>query len=135
MPTNRVISIVDDDSSVRESTMDLVSSLGFIAVAFERADEFLQFNLVYSPCCLISDVQLPGMTGFELCEHLVSSGRPVPTILITAFPDDEGRARALRAGVIGYLIKPFNEQELIACIWSALDRRDTGSGSDAKWTP
>jgi FixJ family two-component response regulator len=127
---NRVISIVDDDLSVRESTMDLLSALGFIVVAFERADEFLQFNRLYSPCCLISDVQLPGMTGFELYDHLVSSGRAVPTILITAFPDDEGRTRALRAGVIGYLIKPFNEEELIACVWSALDRCDTGSGSD-----
>lgn len=130
---NRVISIIDDDSSVREGTMDLLGSLGFIVVAFERADEFLQFNRLYSTCCLISDVQLPGMTGFELYEHLVDSGRAVPTILITAFPDDQDRARALQAGVIGYLAKPFNEKELIACIWSALDRQE--AGSDAKWTP
>jgi FixJ family two-component response regulator len=132
MPMNRVISIVDDDSSVRESTMDLLSSFGFIAVAFKRPDEFLRFNRLYSACCLISDVQLPGMTGLELYEHLVGSGSTLPTILITAFPDDKDRVRALGAGVIGYLTKPFNEEELIACVWAALDRRDTGSGSDAK---
>jgi FixJ family two-component response regulator len=135
MPMTRVVSIVDDDSSVRESTMDLLSSLGFIAVAFERADEFLQFNRLFGACCLISDVQLPGMSGLELFEHLVGSGRAVPTILITAFPDDRDRARALQAGVSCYLTKPFNEKELIACIQSALDRRRNGSGSDAKWTP
>src|SRR5262245_27257913 len=126
---NRVISIVDDDPSVRESTMDLLKSLGFIAVAFERADEFLQFHRLYSACCLISDVQLPGMTGFELYEHLVGSGRAVPTILITAFPDDKDRTRAMRAGIIVYLTKPFNEKALVACIGSALDVRDTGSGA------
>jgi len=124
MPVNRVISIVDDDPSVREGTMDLLNSLGFIAVAFMRADEFLQFDRLYSSCCLIADVQLPGMTGLELYEHLVGSGRTIPTILITAFPDDEDRARALRAGVTCYLTKPFSEKELTACIRSALERPD-----------
>lgn len=132
MPMNRVVSIVDDDSSVREGTMDLLNSLGFIAVAFERAEEFLQFHRLYSACCLIADVQLPGMTGIELYEHLVVSGRDVPTILITAFPDDRDRERALRAGVICYLTKPFNGKELIACIRSALERRDAAPDNEAK---
>jgi FixJ family two-component response regulator len=134
MPMNRVISIVDDDPSVREGTMDLLNSMGFVAVAFERADEFLAFDRLYSSSCLIADVQLPGMTGLELHEHLVGSGRTVPIILITAFPDDKDRARALRAGVICYLTKPFNENDLLACIRSALRYRemDAGSGGEAK---
>jgi FixJ family two-component response regulator len=124
MPMNRVVCIVDDDLSVREGTMDLLNSLGFIAVAFARADEFLQFDRLYNTSCLIADVQLPGMTGLELYEQLVVSGREVPTILITAFPDEKDRARALQAGVTCYLTKPFNGRELIACIRSALERRD-----------
>jgi FixJ family two-component response regulator len=120
VPKTRVISIVDDDPSVREGTMDLLNSLGFMAMAFERPGAFLQFNRIFSTSCLIADVQLPGMTGFELYEHLVGSGQTVPTILITAFPDDEDRTRALRAGVSCYLAKPFNAKELLACIQSAL---------------
>jgi FixJ family two-component response regulator len=121
---NRVISIVDDDPSVREGTMDLLNSLGFIAVAFARADEFLQFDRLYTTSCLIADVQLPGMSGIELYERLAVSGRDIPTILVTAFPDEKDRERALRAGVTCYLTKPFNEKELVACIRSALERRD-----------
>ena len=123
MLMNRVISIVDDDSSVREDTMDLLNSMGFVAVAFERADEFLQFDRLYITSCLIADVKLPGTTGLELHEHLVGSGRAVPTILITAFPGDKDRARALQAGVACYLTKPFNMNELLGCIRSALECR------------
>jgi FixJ family two-component response regulator len=126
MPMNRVISIVDDDPSVREGTMDLLNSMGFVAVAFERADEFLEFERLFSSSCLIADVQLPGMTGLELHERLVGSGRTIPIILITAFPDDKDRARALRAGAICYLTKPFSEKELLACIRSALGVPEDG---------
>jgi FixJ family two-component response regulator len=131
MPTNRVISIVDDDPSVREGTMDLLNAMGFVAVSFERADEFLEFDRLYSSSCLIADVHLPGMSGLELYEHLVGSGRTVRAILITAFSDDKDRARALRAGVTCYLTKPFNESELLACVRSALECRkmDTGGGT------
>jgi FixJ family two-component response regulator len=124
VPKTPVISIVDDDWSVREGTMDLLNSLGFMALAFERPDEFLAFNRLYGTSCLIADVQLPGMSGLELYEHLVGSGQAVPTILITAFPDDHDRTRALHAGVSCYLAKPFNEKELLACIRSALDGRE-----------
>jgi len=130
MAMNRVISVVDDDSSVREGILDLLNSMGFIAVAFERAEEFLQFDSLYGTRCLIADVQLPGMSGLELYERLVVSGRDIPTIMITAFPDDRDRARALAAGVICYLTKPFSEKELIACIGSALERWHAGSGSE-----
>jgi FixJ family two-component response regulator len=120
VPKTPVISIIDDDPSVREGTMDLLNSMGFMAMAFERPGDFLQFNRLYGTSCLIADVQLPGMTGLELYDHLVGSGTIVPTILITAFPDDKDRARALRAGVSCYLPKPFNEKELLACIQTAL---------------
>jgi FixJ family two-component response regulator len=123
VPKKPVISIVDDDPSVREGTMDLLKSMGFIAETFQRADDFLQSDRRNSTSCLIADVQLPGMTGLELYDHLVESGKFVPTILVTAFPDDEDRVRALRAGVSSYLAKPFNENELLVCIMSALECR------------
>jgi FixJ family two-component response regulator len=133
MPMNRVISIIDDDPSIREGTMDLLNSMGYVAVAFERADEFLQFERLFMSSCVIADMQLPGMSGLELYHHLVESGRTVPIILITAVPDDKDRARALRAGVTCYLSKPFNENDLLACIRSAFRYRetDTGSGGEA----
>jgi FixJ family two-component response regulator len=125
MSKKPVISIVDDDPSVREGTMDLLNSMGFIIETFQRADDFLKSNRLGSTSCLIVDVQMPGMTGLELYNHLVASGKVVPTILITAFPDDRDRARALRAGVFCYLTKPFNDNELLACIQSALENRKT----------
>lgn len=128
VPKKAVISIIDDDPSVRAGTVDLLSSMGFITETFQRADDFLQSDRLYSTSCLIADVQLPGMTGLELYDHLVAAHEVVPTILITAYPDDKDRARALRAGVSCYLAKPFNENELLACIQSALGRRQ-GDGS------
>jgi FixJ family two-component response regulator len=115
-----VISIVDDDPSVREGTMDLLNSMGFAAEAFERANDFLNSNRLHSTSCLIADVQMPGMTGLELHNRLVGSGNVIPTILITAFANDRDRTRALQSGVRCYLTKPFNENELLACIREAL---------------
>jgi FixJ family two-component response regulator len=130
VPKKPVISIVDDDPSVRAGTMDLLNSMGFLAETFQRADDFLQSDRLHNTSCLIADVQLPGMTGLELYDRLVESGRVVPTILITAFPDDKDRARALRAGVSSYLAKPFNDNELLVCIMSALEcRQRHASGS------
>jgi FixJ family two-component response regulator len=123
VPKKPVISIVDDDPSVRESTMDMLNSMGFVTETFQCADDFLESNRLDGTSCLITDVQLPGMTGLELYDHLVRSGKVVPTILITAFPDDRDRARALQAGVFCYLTKPFGENELLACIRLALERR------------
>jgi FixJ family two-component response regulator len=126
VPKKPVISIVDDDPSVREGTMDLLNSMGFTAEPFERADDFLKSNCLHSTSCLISDVRMPGMTGLELHNRLVGSGNAIPTILITAFPNDRDRARALQAGVKCYLTKPFNEDDLLACIRSALRFRRAG---------
>jgi FixJ family two-component response regulator len=123
LPKKTVIAVVDDDDSVREALAGLVKSLGYSAAAFQRAEDFLASNRRDSTDCLIADVQMPGMTGPELHDRLVASGRPVPTILITAYPDETVRARVLQAGVKGYLSKPFREDELLECIRSALGSR------------
>jgi len=118
-----MVSIVDDDPSVCEGLMDLLSSMGFAVEAFERADEFLKTDRPDTTSCLIADVQMPGMSGLELHEHLVRSGKIIPTILITAFPKDADRGRALRTGVKCYLAKPFSESDLLTCIQSGLNSR------------
>jgi FixJ family two-component response regulator len=116
-----VIAIVDDDESVREALTGLVRSLGYSATAFPSADSVLRSRRLRGIACLIADVQMPGMTGLELHRRLVASGKPIPTILITAYPDERVRAQALNAGVCCYLTKPFDESELLACIHSALE--------------
>ena len=125
MTVKPVISIVDDDPSVREGTMDLLNSMGFIVETFQRAHDFLNSKSVDSTSVLITDMRMPGMTGLELHNHLVVSGKVVPTILITAFPEEKDRVRALRAGVRCYLAKPFNANELLECIKSALESGKT----------
>jgi FixJ family two-component response regulator len=114
------ISIVDDDESVREGTESLVRAVGFIAETFESATVFLASDASRRTSCLIVDMHMPGMTGLELYGHLVASGTPIPTILITAYADDRVRARALQAGVKSYLSKPFSEDDLLGAIQSAL---------------
>jgi FixJ family two-component response regulator len=126
VPNNPVISIVDDDESVREGVLDLIKAMGFIAKAFERAEDFLKSNCIRSTSCLIADMRMPGMTGLELYKRLVETGSIIPTILITAFPDDRDRARALRAGVVCYLAKPFKDDDLLECVRSALELREAG---------
>jgi FixJ family two-component response regulator len=115
-----MVSIVDDDHSVRDGLVDLVRSMGFDADTFEGAERFLQSEAIDHTNCLITDVRMDGMSGVELCERLVESGRRIPTILITAFPNERDRERARRAGVIGYLAKPLDERQLVDCITSAL---------------
>jgi FixJ family two-component response regulator len=121
VPEKLIISIVDDDESVRQSAMDLFNAMGFKAVAFSCADDFLSSNHLHGTCCLIADVQMPGMTGIDLFNRLIDSGNSIPTILITAYPDDADRTRALKAGVIGYLVKPYKLDDLLSCVRSALD--------------
>jgi FixJ family two-component response regulator len=118
-----VISIVDDDESVREGLTDLVRSMGFIAEAFQRAEDFLKSPRLRRTSCLIADVQMPGMTGIELYDVLINAGNMIPTILITAFPNDRDRTLALHSGVTCYLVKPFNDDDLHECIGSALGAR------------
>ena len=115
-----LISIVDDDESMREAVKGLMKSWGYRVETVASAQEFLSSRHVRRTSCLIADMQMPGMTGLELHRHLSASGKPIPTILITAYLDDGVRKRALAAGVIGYLSKPFEEDDLLACIRSAL---------------
>jgi FixJ family two-component response regulator len=118
-----VISITDDDESVREAIVDLMRSMGFMAEAFAHAEIFLRSESRQVTSCLILDGQMPGMSGLELHRRLIASGSHIPTVLITAYPDEKIRTQALRAGVIGYLTKPFSDAELLRCINSALERR------------
>ena len=118
-----LISIVDDDESMREALKGLMKSLGHRVEAAASAEEFLRSPHICRTSCLIADVQMPGMTGLDLHRHLSDSGKPIPIILITAYPDDSVRERAVAAGAIGYLSKPFDESDLLACIRSALTTR------------
>jgi FixJ family two-component response regulator len=120
MPRIAVIAIVDDDHSVREALASLVRSLGYRAMAFECAEDLLNSRRRSKVSCVIADVQMPGMTGLELHDRLVTAGEAIPMILITAFPDDTMRRRALAAGMAGYLSKPFDENDLLACMRRAL---------------
>ena len=104
--------------------MDLIRANGYAAEAFEGASEFLNSDRIGRTWCLIADVRMPGMTGLELHEHLVEAGQIIPTILLTAYPDAWDRQRALRAGVICYLAKPYNQDDLLACIRSSLASRN-----------
>src|SRR5215467_501710 len=115
------ISVVDDDESMREAMRGLMKSLGYTAQTFASAEEFLDSRQVPRTSCLIADVQMRGMTGLELHRHLVASGKTIPTILITAYPDERVRERALQDGVVCYLSKPFDENDLLACIRSSLN--------------
>ena len=124
MPKKQVIAIVDDDELAREGTIDLIKSMGFIAKAFERAEDFLKSDYLNSSSCLIADVLMPGMTGIELHNRLVEAGNITPTILITSFPSDRDRARARQAGAICFLAKPFDDEDLLACVRSALEPRE-----------
>ena len=116
-----MLSIVDDDESVRESTKALVSSLGYAARTFPSAEEFLRSNLGETSC-LILDVQMKGLSGIELQERLISAGRPIPIIFITAVLDEQIRNQVLEAGAIDILSKPFSEDRLASCLISALQR-------------
>jgi FixJ family two-component response regulator len=120
MPNASIISIVDDDASVREGLADLVSAMGYQAETFRRAEHFLKSQWMRNTSCLIADVQIPEMTGLELYSALADLGIKIPTILITAFPNTDDRDRALNAGVDCYLTKPFAKGELIKCIHSTL---------------
>ena len=99
----------------------LMASLGYTVEAFPSAAEFLASPLLTATACLVSDVQMPGMTGVELHRHLIDAGHPIPTILVTAYPDEVTRRRALKDGVVCYLCKPVDDDNLERCLRSALD--------------
>ena len=127
-----VIAVVDDDSSVREAMVSLVKSLGYGVVAFDSAEDFLTFDSRDEVGCLIADVQMPGMSGLDLHSRLVADGEFIPIILITAFPDQGARTRALRDGVRCYLAKPVRDEILQECIRSALVSGAAGRGLQSR---
>ena len=103
-----------------ESMRKLVTVLGYTVEAFSSAAEFLKSPLVTETACLVTDVQMPGMSGVELHRHLVDTGHVIPTILVTAYPDDITRNLALKDGVVCYLSKPVDDEHLERCLRSAL---------------
>ena len=111
-----MISIVDDDESVREATKGLVRSLGYGAAAFASAEEFLGSDRVLDTTCLITDVEMPGLSGIELQSRLLADGHRIPIIFITAYPEERVRARAEEAGASGFFSKPFDEECFIGCL-------------------
>jgi len=127
VPKTPFISIVDDDKSVREAAKMLVKSLGYTTATFASAEEFLESGRLPDTACLITDVQMPGMSGVDLQSHLTASGHSTPVIFVTAYPEASVRARALEAGAFGFLSKPFSEESLIACLDKALDHHRSRS--------
>jgi FixJ family two-component response regulator len=124
-----LISIVDDDQSFRNSMRRLFRSLGYAAVEFPSAAEFLESAELDSTACLVADVQMPAMTGIELYKHLVETGHAIPTILVTAYPDESVQERALALGVECYLRKPLEEAALIRSLRSAVARGEAPRGA------
>jgi FixJ family two-component response regulator len=116
MAKTSLVSIVDDDRFFRESMRRLMRSLAYTAEAFGSAADFLASPCLAETHCLIADVNMPAMTGVELYRHLIEAGRAIPTILVTAYPNDVDRTRALNEGVVCYLRKPVDEQQLKRCL-------------------
>jgi FixJ family two-component response regulator len=123
-----VIAVIDDDASVRTATNNLLTSHGYSVDTFLSAEDFLLSANPDHSSCIVADVQMPGMSGLDLMTHMRSRGNNVPFIFITAFPDQSIRARALKAGAIGFLAKPFAGPALVDCVETALTRHPGGPG-------
>ena len=122
MESTPLISIVDDDDSVRQALKSLIDSVGFHGEAFGSAEEFLNSAHVLQTDCLITDVRMPGMTGLELQEQLNAAGSTIPIVFISAHDDKDARIRSLRAGAIAFLQKPFSEDSLLRAIGAGLEK-------------
>jgi FixJ family two-component response regulator len=120
MLNRTLIAIVDDDQPYRESMRKLIMLLGYTVEAFPSAADFLASRVLPETACLVTDVNMPGMTGVELHRHLVDAGYAIPTILVTAYPDEVVRDQALKDGVACYLSKPVDDDYLERCLRSAL---------------
>jgi FixJ family two-component response regulator len=120
MPNASLVSVVEDDQFFRESMRRLLRSFGYTVEAFPSGADFLASPRLRETACLIADVHMPAMTGLELYKHLIDAGYAIPTILMTAYPDNGVRARALNDGVVCYLRKPVDEEHLMRCLRAAL---------------
>src|SRR3984893_11216005 len=117
---SQIVSIVDDDASVGAAMQSLLRSLGFVAFVFESAEDFLRSPRVNDSACLITDVQMPGMSGLDLQNRLIAQGIRIPVIFITAFPEQDIRSRAQAAGAIAFLEKPFDGETMTNWVRKAL---------------
>ena len=120
MQKTSLVSVVEDDQFFRESMRRLMRSLGYTVETFASAADFLTSPRLVETACLIADVNMPAMNGLELHRRLIKTGYAIPTILVTAYPDDDVRARALNDGVVCYLRKPVDEKHLVRCLRAAL---------------
>jgi FixJ family two-component response regulator len=120
MPNIPLISIVDDDDGLRGSLENLIRSTGLRAQGFSSGEAFLASNKMHETACLILDVRMPGMSGFDLQRLIAAANSHVPIIFISAHADDDPRTRALGAGAVAFLYKPFYEEELLNAIDTAL---------------
>ena len=133
MSEDLLISIVDDEELVREALRALVQSLGYKAVTFSSAELFLQSESIAETTCLITDLQMPGLNGIDLQEALKLQGNQIPVILVTAYPNDKQRTRALNNGAVGFLSKPFDDRSLMECLTNASKlHHKSGSGCPEK---
>ncbi len=123
MSGGRLVSIVDDDESVRQAIHGLLRSVALPVVAFASAEDFLRSDHLESTGCLILDLRMPGMDGLELYKRLAREGRRIPIIILTAHGDDAARASALEAGAVAFLRKPADPEALLAAVESSLGRR------------
>jgi FixJ family two-component response regulator len=124
MPKRSLVSVVEDDQLFRESMRTLMRSLGYRVEAFASAADFLASPRLVETACLIADVNMPGMTGIELYRHLLDSGHAIPTIIVTAYANDDVEFGVLKDGVICYLRKPVDEKHLKQCLLAALQRSE-----------
>jgi FixJ family two-component response regulator len=119
-----IVMIVDDDESVRRAARRLIKSFGFAVETFASAEDFLTSGRLPQTACLVLDVQMPGLNGLELQSRLICEGHQVPIVFITAFSDESARDQALESGALGYLVKPFEETDLLDAINRALQRHE-----------
>jgi FixJ family two-component response regulator len=119
-----IISIIDDDVSVRTAVARLLTSMGFGAHTFASAHEFLGSPRLKDTLCIVADVEMPGMSGLELQDHLIAHGAKIPVIFVTGFPDDRIRERAMKGGAVCFLSKPFDEAALLECVERTLKGHD-----------
>jgi FixJ family two-component response regulator len=127
--TRGLISVVDDDESIRRTTTFLIESFGFRAAAFESAETFLKSGQLHDTSCLIVDVQMPGMDGLELQSELAATGYDIPIVFITAYENKVSRQQAMQAGAVAFLAKPFGDEQLLQTVRLALGHDSGGTNS------
>jgi len=118
-----LISVVDDDESVRRTTKLLIESFGYRATVFESAETLLRLGQLNKTSCLVVDIQMPGMNGLQLQSHLATEGWSIPIIFITGYRNKQVHRKAMQAGAVAFLEKPFGDEQLLATIRSILQER------------